>query len=1014
MPRTDTNDFQANEVCIFCALRNSPEAKLARQHARSLYRTYSTSSSRRWPAAATAAQQDDEEELSPMMRHNTAAAANWATQRKRTLADIAPKPEPPPPRFTIPRRSVGGKEPTHSVPQRSHDRYRRDQERDGSQNNYSARASQQNRDAQQPANNRGFGESDFKIRRPLWRDRADSPQHGLDTNQPSNQANVARALARGQSQFQRGRFQQKSHDLQAETATRPNVPPSQRRAEATQEYKPTFLRPDPTPVQQATSLPLRRAVGSRTEEQRGVREDAPTTRKDATGQNEAPLNIRKVEYRRDGNDMTKDENVEDEESEVTEYARPQRLRLSSRFEVEEEQPQLPAKDQVSRARYSGPNTSRAGTAVYDWEMVEAEQRLSGIDKKKNRKKQKRQPKIQAKPQLAIPEFMTVTQLAQAMKVKVDELLRKLEEEGFEGARFDHMLDAETSAMFADIYGFEAVAAAEELKDLVARPAPEDPTALPPRPPIVTIMGHVDHGKTTILDWLRKSSVAAGEHGGITQHIGAFSVTMPGSERQITFLDTPGHEAFLDMRRRGANVTDIVVLVVAADDSVKPQTIEAIKHALEARVQLIVAINKVDKHDANVEQVKQDLVQHDIVVEDFGGEYQSIAVSGKTGQGMEELEEAIITLADVLDLRAERDGPAEGQIIEAKVTNAGRVATVLVKRGTLRVGDFIVAGPTWGRVRTLRNDAGQLVKEARPGDPVQVDGWRGVDPIAGLEVLQADDEQHAKDVVELRRERADTAQSATDVAAINAVKASEAEARAKLLALRAETTMRPRHDEGFVDVVNTSGKQLVHFVVKADVAGSVEAIVAMVSGIGNQNIQANVIHSGTGPVTESDIAMLATTGETAYAISFNQAVDIDVQNTAEAAGLKILNHNIIYRVTDDVKERMTAAMPPVVKHNVLGEAEVGQVFTVTVKKEKIKIAGCKVSKGTVSRSNQVKVLRDNEVVYTGTLSSLKNVKKDVTEMRNGTECGMAFKEWEDFQEGDQVQCYEEVEEKRTLY
>lgn len=936
-----------------------------------------------------------------MMRQNNAAATDWAPQRKRILADVAPKTEPPPPRFRINKHAAADRTPPQPLPLRSRDKQRRDQNADGTQRNHQHRPAQQNKEGFQTR--RDPNEPQFKIRRPGLTESIEPVQRQQRHSQPSNQANVARALARRPFQNQRNRAEQASQGHQE-----PEIPGShenskQAQAEGTTEYRPSFIRAEPSSVIQG--------LNNNEEPKLNIRSDSQ--RISSTGQRQPiPLQEDEVSRNHDPSQMETSE-VEEDVDETMEATKPQRLRLSSRFDAEDEQPDLPASNQVVRDRYSSPSTSRTNTANFDWEMMEAEKRLSG-NNKRGKKKQKRQPKIQDKPQIAIPEFMTVTQLAKAMRLKVEVLLKKLEEEGFEGARYDHMLDAETSAMFADIYGFEAIAVEEELKDLVARPAPEDVTFLPARPPIVTIMGHVDHGKTTILDWLRKSSVAAGEHGGITQHIGAFSVTMPGSERQITFLDTPGHEAFLDMRRRGANVTDIVVLVVAADDSVKPQTIEAIKHALEARVQLIVAINKVDKHDANIELVKQDLVQHDIVVEDFGGVYQAIPVSGKTGQGMEELEEAIITLADVLDLRAEREGPAEGQIIEAKVTNAGRIATVLVKRGTLRVGDFIVAGPTWGRVRTLRNDSGQLVKEAYPGDPVQVDGWRGVDPTAGLEVLQAENEQQAKDVVELRHDRAEIIQSATDVAAMNAVKASEAEARAKLLALRAESDLRPRHDEGFVDVVTASGKQLVHFVIKADVAGSVEAIVAMVSGIGNQDIQANVIHSGTGPVTESDIAMLATTGETAYAISFNQAVDIDVQNTAESAGLKILNHNIIYRVTDDVKDKMTAAMPPLIKQNVLGEAEVGQVFTVTVKKEKIKIAGCKVTKGTVSRSSQVKVLRNGEVVYTGTLSSLKNVKKDVTEMRNGTECGIAFKEWEEFQEGDRVQCFEEVEEKRTLY
>ncbi|KAK5051013.1 hypothetical protein LTR84_003572 [Exophiala bonariae] len=625
-----------------------------------------------------------------------------------------------------------------------------------------------------------------------------------------------------------------------------------------------------------------------------------------------------------------------------------------------------------------------------------------------------------RPEVHLPEFISVEKLAQALKVRLDPFIAQLEEEGFEGARYDHILDASTSAMFADLYGFEPIIhTTEDGKDLVARPLPEDMSVLPPRPPIVTIMGHVDHGKTTILDYLRKSSVVDSEHGGITQHIGAFSVTMPGSERNITFLDTPGHAAFLDMRRRGANVTDIVVLVVAADDGVMPQTIEAINHAKEAGVQIIVAINKVDKEDADIERVKGDLSRHGIVVESYGGEYQSIPVSGKTGQGMADLEEAITLLADVNDFRAEIDGPVEGWIIESKVTAAGRVATVLVRRGTLRPGNFIVAGNTWARVRTLKNDSGQYIEEAPPGTPVQVDGWRGTDPDAGMEVLQADNEHHAKEVVDLRIEKTEAMQATTEVASLNLARTEEAEARAKVLEWEKEQgyhqlgyKARPQDNEGWVEKAS-AGPQRVHFVIKADVAGSTEALVHAVSAIGNSEIMANIVHSGVGELTESDIKMLAATGEGGYAISFNQSVDNSIRRLAEVAGLPILDHNIIYKVTDDVTEKLSAALPPIVSHRVLGEAEIGQLFDFTVKKRVIKIAGCKVTNGTISRAQAVRVLRHGEVIYTGMLESLKHIKKDVTEMRKGTECGMAFEHWEDFQEGDQVQCFEEIKEKRTL-
>ncbi|EXJ67229.1 translation initiation factor IF-2 [Cladophialophora psammophila CBS 110553] len=692
------------------------------------------------------------------------------------------------------------------------------------------------------------------------------------------------------------------------------------------------------------------------------------------------------------------------------------------YEIEDEESvQVSRKVKLPTARRSG--ISRAGSLDFhfDPDLAEEFSDEGKARRKKKGKQAKARQQTTARPEIILPEFISVEKLAQGLKVRLPDFIDKLEEEGFEGARYDHVLDSSTSAMFAEIYGFEAIIKTiDDTGDIFPRPPAEDSSVLPPRPPIVTIMGHVDHGKTTILDYFRKANVVATEHGGITQHIGAFSVTMPGSERNITFLDTPGHAAFLEMRRRGAVVTDIVVLVVAADDSVKAQTIEAIKHAREAGVQIIVAINKVDKPEADIEQVKRDLMQHEIVVEDFGGEYQAIPVSGKTGQGMGDLEEAILTLADVADFRAETDGPAEGWIIESKVGATGRVATILVRRGTLRPGDFIVAGTTWARIRTLRNDSGALIDAAPPGTPVQIDGWRGEDPEAGLEVLQAENEQRAKEAVGVRKEREEAAWEMDNMTAINATRAEEAVARTKVLEWEKEQgylsmgyKRRPKDNEGWIEK-ESSGPQLVHFVVKADVAGSTEALVAAVGGIGNNEIRANIIHSGTGGLTESDIKMLAATGEVAYAISFNQPIDNDIRQLAAAARIQILDHNIIYKVTDDVTEKVSAELPPIVTQRVLGEAEVGDIFDIKIKKGTMKIAGCRVTNGTIRRSEKIRVLRKGEVIYTGMLNSFKNIKKDVTEMRKGSECGMGFENWEAFEVGDQIQSFEEISEKRALH
>jgi len=654
-----------------------------------------------------------------------------------------------------------------------------------------------------------------------------------------------------------------------------------------------------------------------------------------------------------------------------EFAEEESRRIRGRFQAELEEPQV-AETRVE-PRLERKSERRASSRRSDYGLNDPDEELlsGGRGRKKKQSNEKNRDLTTSRTPIQLPEFISVENLATAVRVKTEDFINRMEEMGFERPRRDHILDAETSGLIAGEFNFEPTYIQEShVQDLVARPFLEDVSSLPSRPPIVTIMGHVDHGKTTILDWLRKSSVAESEHGGITQHIGAFSVTMPGG-KQITFLDTPGHAAFLDMRRRGANVTDIVILVVAADDSVKPQTIEAIKHATDAKVPIIVAINKVDKEDANLDRVKQDLARHGITVEDYGGEVQAIPVSGKFGKGMEELEEATVTLSELLDHRAEVDGPVEGWIIESKVTMAGRVATVLVRRGTLRAGSIIVAGRTWARIRTLRNDAGVIVDEASPGTPVQIDGWRGDDPVAGWQVLQAEDEDHAKDVVELRKEREEYTKLAGDTAAINALRAEEAEARAKVLAWEADQqwaskrpNRRPKDNAGWVEGKASGGPKQVHFVVKADVSGSVEAVVNSVSAIGNNEIAANVIRSGVGVINESDVQHLASSGEVGYLISFNQPVDAGVSRLAEAAGLSILDHNIIYKLTDVVREKLTAELPPTITQRVVGEAEVEKIFEISVKKGKTKIAGCKINNGIITRDRKIRVLRGAVVIYNG--------------------------------------------------
>lgn len=581
-----------------------------------------------------------------------------------------------------------------------------------------------------------------------------------------------------------------------------------------------------------------------------------------------------------------------------------------------------------------------------------------------RKREKKEKKASARRRQAakrcpiyLPEFISVNNLADVLGIRPARFLEKLEELGFEDVSPAHVLDAETAGLIASEYNFDPQTEPPG-DDLSAAPEAEDKSILPSRPPVVTIMGHVDHGKTTLLDWLRKSSIAASEHGGITQHIGAFSVPMP-SGKVITFLDTPGHAAFLDMRRRGANMTDIVILVVAADESVKPQTIEAIKHAKEANVPIIVAVNKMDKEGVNPEIVKQDLARYGVDVEDYGGDVQAIPVSGKTGMGMLDLEEAVVTLSEMLDHRADRNSNAEGWVVEATTTKLGRVATVLVRRGTLRTGDVLVAGMTWARIRSMRNEAGNIIEEATPGMPVVVDGWRD-QPEAGSEVIQATSEQHAKDVTDYRNEKEDYQKLGQDMAAIN-------EARKELIERRrreAEAEVHGRH-ETYSDTQNAvpSGPKPVNFIIKADVSGSVEAVVNSVTAVGNNEVYAHVLRSGVGAIGEFDIEHAAVSE--ADIISFGMAIDPAISRMAEGLCVRILDHNIIYELIDNVKLRMSEHLPPIITQRVTGEAEISQIFDITVKGRKTtSIAGCKVRNGVISRSKKVRVLRDKEITYDG--------------------------------------------------
>ncbi|XP_044715523.1 elongation factor tu GTP binding domain-containing protein [Hirsutella rhossiliensis] len=682
----------------------------------------------------------------------------------------------------------------------------------------------------------------------------------------------------------------------------------------------------------------------------------------------------------------------------------QRQRRLMRYEIEDEsmrnQTLKKSKKVHRRGRGEQDDSEWDDEAVYRWEQ---RQRAKA---EKEARKQRAVPDEPTAVPIFLPEYISVSNLGQALKQRANRFLKDMEEMGFENITLDTIMAGDTAALVAMEYGFEPTIDTGSQRDLRPRPPPAEASSLPGRPPIVTIMGHVDHGKTTLLDWLRKSSVAAQEHGGITQHIGAFVVKM-SSGKPITFLDTPGHAAFLSMRQRGANVTDIVVLVVAADDSVMPQTIEALKHATAAKVPIIVAINKIDKEDARVDQVKIDLSRHGVEIEDYGGDVQVVCVSGKTGQGMNDLEENIVTLSEVLDVRAETDGMAEGWVLESSIKQDGKVATVLVKRGTLRLGDFIVAGKSWARIRLLRNEAGTELDEASAGTPVEVLGWRDLPP-AGEQVLQAPDEGKAKSAVEYRMEMANREESSLQLAE------QEQRQREKAAAEAAEAAAAAAGEEAPAEstIAEQSGVLQQNFCVKADVVGSVEAVCSSILELGNHEAQATILRSSAGQISEYDVDHAAASNS--ILVNFNMPVLPHIKQRAEAAKVRILDHSVIYHVVDDVKAALSALLPEAVSTRVVGEADILQVFSINTKKRTFKnIAGCKVRNGAIKRSSRIKVLRKGRVIYDGHIDTLKHVKKDVMEMGKGTECGIGLEGFQDFAVDDQIQTYEEIKEKRSL-
>jgi translation initiation factor IF-2 len=494
------------------------------------------------------------------------------------------------------------------------------------------------------------------------------------------------------------------------------------------------------------------------------------------------------------------------------------------------------------------------------------------------------------------------------------------------------------------------------------------------------MGHVDHGKTSLLDALRKTDVVAGEAGGITQHIGAYQVQLAGGQK-ITFLDTPGHAAFTAMRARGAKVTDIVILVVAADDGVMPQTVEAIAHARAAGAPMIVAVNKIDKGDANPTRVKTELLQHEIQVEDLGGEVQAVEISATKGINLDKLLDAIALQAELLDLKANPDRPAEGAVIEAKLDKGrGPVATVLVQRGTLKVGDIVVAGAEWGRVRLLANERGETVKEAGPSTPIEVLGLSAA-PEAGDEMVVVENEARAREVAEYRaRKRRESRQASNSRQTLD-----------QLLKTR-----------------EAGERKLLPIVMKADVQGSAEAIEGALEKLGTDEVGVQILQSGVGGLTESDVILAHASGAAVF--GFNVRANAMARDRAKRDGVEIRYYNIIYNLVDDVKAALSGMLAPETREKFLGNAEILEVFTIT----KVgKVAGCKVTEGQVRRGAKVRLIRDNVVIHEGELSTLKRFKDEVKEVQTGQECGMAFTNYQDMQKGDVIECFDVETIQRAL-
>ncbi|MGB2121969.1 MAG: translation initiation factor IF-2 [Candidatus Puniceispirillaceae bacterium] len=645
-------------------------------------------------------------------------------------------------------------------------------------------------------------------------------------------------------------------------------------------------------------------------------------------------------------------------------------------EIPSRRPAAPRRDGAGR-RQSGKMTI---TQALSGDEQRRQRSLASVRRQREKARMRDdQPQVKQVRDVVVPDTISVAEFANRMAERTADVVKELMKLGVM-ATAAQTIDGETAELVAQEFGHRVQRVSESDVEIGLEGAEDDAKSLKPRPPIVTVMGHVDHGKTSLLDAIRQTDVAAGESGGITQHIGAYQINTPAGNA-ITFIDTPGHEAFTEMRSRGANITDIVILVVAADDSVMQQTIEAINHAKAAGCPVIVAVNKCDKPDADPKRVRNDLLQHEIITEEYGGDVLCVDVSAVTGQGLDKLEEAVMLQAELLELTANPDRDASGVVVEAKVERGrGSVATLLVQKGTLKLGDIFVVGAESGRVRALLDDRGKNLQSAGPGQPVEILGLNGT-PMAGDNCVVVESEARAREIAEYRtrqlkdREAARGARGSVEQM-LSAIAAGEAEE--------------------------------LPVVIKTDVHGSLEAIRVALEKLGTDQVKVRILSAGVGAISESDISLSAASN--AIVIAFNVRAIPQARDLAKRDGVEIRYHSIIYELIDEVKAAMGGLLSPDTQEDFIGYAEIRQVFGVS----KIgKVAGCMVTEGIIKRGCKVRLLRDNVVIHEGSLKTLRRFKDEVKEVREGYECGMGFENYSDIQEGDMIECFELREVARTL-